>query len=172
MHRLLQSLPGVAADARNDAAMRYLTQAAPEMTPLEQAALVTEALRVMSDPQCLSLFASGSRAEAELAARLASAGGKAIEISARLDRVLVSDDTVTFADFKSDSAIPNRLDEIPAHYVTQLAAYRAALAHAFPGKKLRALLIYTAGPRVFEVPEESLESAWLRLGAQGSAAFA
>jgi ATP-dependent helicase/nuclease subunit A len=78
---------------------------------------------------------------------------------------------VTFADFKSDAAVPTDLAEIPAHYLEQLAGYRAALATAFPGKKLRAVLIYTAGPRVFEIPEESLESAWRQLAAQGSTAI-
>jgi ATP-dependent helicase/nuclease subunit A len=47
-----------------------------------------------------------------------------------------------------------------------------ALAQAFPGHSLRALLIFTAGPRVFEIPAESLDSAWQRRKTQSSAAFA
>jgi ATP-dependent helicase/nuclease subunit A len=172
VHRLLQSLPEISENERNRAGMRYLAQAAPELTPLEHAALVTEVLRVIANPECTALFGPGSRAEAELAAQLPGANGNKIDVSARLDRILISDDAVSFADFKSDAAIPDHLTEIPPHYIAQLAGYRAALGAAFPGRKQRALLIFTAGPRCFEIPEESLESAWRRLAAQGSAAFA
>jgi ATP-dependent helicase/nuclease subunit A len=167
LHRLLQSLPELPASEREVAALRYLKQAAPDLPKASQAALAAEALRVIADPACGKLFGSGSRAEPELIALIED-----VEISARLDRILVEGDEVIFADFKSDAAVPASEAAIPSHYVTQLAAYRAALLKTYPGKRIRALLVFTAAPRIFEIPEESLESAWRGRKTQGSPAFA
>ena len=167
LHRLLQSLPELPASEREAAAIRYLKQAAPELVEASQAALAAEALRVIAEPACSKLFGPGSRAEPELIALIED-----VEISARLDRIVIEGDEVTFADFKSDAVVPASAAAIPSHYVTQLAAYRAALLKTYPGKRIRALLIFTAGPRVFEILEESLESAWRERKTQGNPAFA
>lgn len=167
LHRLLQSLPELSASEREAAALRYLKQAAPDLPETSQAALAAEALRVIADPACAKLFAPESRAEPELIALIED-----VEISARLDRIAVEGDEVTFADFKSDAAIPASAAAIPSRYLTQLAVYRAALLKTYPGKRIRGLLIFTAGPRVFEIPEESLESAWRERKTQGNPAFA
>jgi ATP-dependent helicase/nuclease subunit A len=171
LHRLLQSLPELASDEREAAARRYLAQAAPSLSGDLRAQLAREALGVIAHPDCAEIFGPDSRAEPELIAHIGE-GLDAIEIPARLDRLVVTKDSVIFADFKSDAAVPASLAKIPKHYVTQLASYRTALAQAFPGRHMRALLIFTAGPRVFEIPEESLESAWQRLKSQTRPAFA
>jgi ATP-dependent helicase/nuclease subunit A len=167
LHRLLQSLPDLSPEAREDAALRYLAQAAPGLGDSAKLKLAREALAVIAHPKCAEIFGFGSRAEPELIAHIRN-GARAIEIPARLDRLLVSNHSVVFADFKSDVFVPASLAEIPKHYLAQLAAYRAALGATFPGRNQKALLIFTAGPRVFEIPEESLESAWQRIKTQGS----
>jgi ATP-dependent helicase/nuclease subunit A len=171
LHRLLQSLPELAAADREAAALRYLAQSAPDLSEDARIKLGREALNVIAHPDCAEIFGPDSRAEPELIAHIRD-GDREIEIPARLDRLIVTKDSVIFADFKSDARVPTSLAEIPEQYLRQLAAYRAALAAAFPGRKLRALLIFTATPRVFEVPVESLESAWQTLKMQSSVAFA
>jgi ATP-dependent helicase/nuclease subunit A len=170
LHRLLQSLPEVATAERESAAGRYLSQAAPSLDEQAKKMLTREALQVIGDPALAEIFGPESQAEPELIARIPD-GARKIEIPARLDRLVVSGNLVTFADFKSDSVVPASLAEIPEHYISQLAAYREALALTFPGRELRAILIFTATPRVFEIPTESLESAWQRLKTQVSFAF-
>jgi ATP-dependent helicase/nuclease subunit A len=171
LHRLLQSLPDVSQGERHAAALRYLSQAAPDFPEDMREALAAEALGVINHEDCAALFAPGSRAEPELIAHLGE-GAEAVEIAARIDRLHISAETILFGDFKSDARVPVSPREIPAPYLEQLAAYRAALLQAFPGRAARALLIYTARPRVFEIPAESLESAWQRLKTQTSPAFA
>jgi ATP-dependent helicase/nuclease subunit A len=170
LHRLLQSLPDVSQGERHAAALRYLSQAAPDFPEDMRESLAAEALGVIDHEDCAALFAPGSRAEPELIAHLGE-GADAVEIAARIDRLHVSAETIVFGDFKSDTRVPETPGQIPAPYLAQLAAYRAALLQAFPGRAARALLIYTAGPRVFEIPAESLESAWQRLKTQTSPAF-
>jgi ATP-dependent helicase/nuclease subunit A len=171
LHRLLQSLPGLAPEERQAAALRYLALAAPALSAAAKEKLAQEALGVIAHPDCAEIFGPGSRAEPELIARVRD-GEREIEIPARLDRLVVGADSILFADFKSDAAVPASPDEIPKHHLEQLAAYRVALAQAFPGRRQRAFLIFTAAPRVFEIPAESLESAWLRLKTQWSPASA
>jgi ATP-dependent helicase/nuclease subunit A len=43
--------------------------------------------------------------------------------------------------------------------VAQLALYRAAAAQLWPGKPVRAILVWTAGPRAVEMPAETLDDA-------------
>lgn len=170
LHRLLQSLPDVPEEERVAASLRYLAQTASDLAPATQEQLAQEACRVIAHPDCAVLFGPGSRAEPELIAQFeADAGG--IEIAARVDRLAVTDGTVTIGDFKSDARAPETLADIPAAYIEQLATYRAALLAAFPGRALRALLVYTAGPRVLEIPAESLDSAWSRVKTQTSPAI-
>lgn len=170
LHRLLQSLPDMPAGEHNAAARRYLAQAAADLPAPAQEALAEEACRVIAHPECAALFAPGSRAEPELIARLATDAGT-IEIAARADRLAFADGAVTIGDFKSDARAPGTLADVPVAYIEQLAAYRAALLAAFPGRAVRALLVYTAGPRVLEIPAESLDSAWHRVKTQTSPAI-
>jgi len=170
LHRLLQSLPDIAASERNAAALRYLAQAAHDLPQVTQEALAAEATRVIALPDCAVLFGEGSLAEPELIARV-DAGERTIEIAARTDRLAVREDAVVIGDFKTDARVPTTLGEVSPAYVEQLAAYRAALREAFPGRPVRALLVYTAGPRVLEIPAESLDSAWSRVKTQTSRAI-
>jgi ATP-dependent helicase/nuclease subunit A len=170
LHRLLQSLPEVPPEQREASAHRYLAQAAPRLTDALRSDLAREAINVIEHPDCAALFAPGSRAEPELVAQIAD-GSRIIEIPARLDRLIVTDDKIVFADFKSDAFVPQSATGVPERYIAQLAAYRAALALAFPGRTLRALLVFTAAPRVIEISQEALESAWQRLKTQASPAF-
>jgi ATP-dependent helicase/nuclease subunit A len=41
-----------------------------------------------------------------------------------------------------------------------MAAYRAVLRAAFPGKRVEAALVYTAGPKLLLLPDEILDAHW------------
>jgi ATP-dependent helicase/nuclease subunit A len=43
--------------------------------------------------------------------------------------------------------------------VTQLALYRRLLQDIYPGRIVRAFLVWTSGPAIHEVPEADLDSA-------------
>lgn len=59
-------------------------------------------------------------------------------------------------DFKSDAAPPASAAETPAGYLAQLAAYRAALAGIYPGRKITAHILWTAAPRLDQIDEALL----------------
>ena len=47
---------------------------------------------------------------------------------------------------------------MPPAYVAQLALYRAVLARLYPGKAMRAALIFTAVPVLIEIPAASSDA--------------
>jgi ATP-dependent helicase/nuclease subunit A len=166
VHRLMQSLPDIAAERRNDAAARYLANAAADFAPAERAEMAQQVLAILDDKNFAEIFAPGSRAEVPIVGRVPRAGDDPIAVAGQVDRLAVSGDTVLIADYKTDRVVPNRLDEVPP-YVTQLALYRAVLAAVFSGKTVRAALLFTDGPKLMEVPAAAMDAALAKLS-QGS----
>jgi len=158
VHRLMQALPDIAAERREDAAERYLANAAADFAPAERAAMAKQVLAILDDKDFAEIFAPGSRAEVPIVGRIARAGRGPIPVAGQVNRLAVTGDTVLIADYKTDRIVPDRLDETHP-YVTQLALYRAVLARVFPGKTVRAALLFTDGPKLMEMPAETMDKA-------------
>ena len=156
-HRLLQALPDLPASARGVAAARYLASHGAALDAERQASLVREVLGVLDDPTLHPLFGAGSRAEVGIAGRAVLADGRPIDIAGQIDRIGVTGDAVFIADFKTGR--PHAADDLPQSYVAQLALYRAAVGPLYPGKRVRAFLVWTAGPTVVELPPARLDAA-------------
>ena len=74
VHRLLQSLPDIAAERRREAALRYLARNADDWTEAERETLAAKMLALIADPRFAPVFAPGSRAEVSIAGRLERPG--------------------------------------------------------------------------------------------------
>jgi len=166
VHRLMQSLPDIAHLRREEAAARYLANAAADFAPAERAALTQHVLAILDDKNFAEIFAPGSRAEVPIVGRVRHDGSDPIAVAGQVDRLAVTGDMVLIADYKTDRIVPDRLDAVPP-YVTQLALYRAVLAAVFPGKTVRAALLFTDGPKLMEVPAAAMDAALAKLS-QGS----
>jgi ATP-dependent helicase/nuclease subunit A len=165
VHRLMQSLPDIAAERRKTAAERYLASAAANFSAEEQAAIVQKILAILDDKNFAEIFTAGSRAELPIVGRFARDGAPPIYVSGQVDRLAVSGDAVLIADYKTDRAVPRSLGEVKP-YVTQLALYRAVLARLYPGKSVRAALLFTEGPLLMEVPAAAMDEAFTALMAK------
>jgi ATP-dependent helicase/nuclease subunit A len=158
VHRLMQALPDIPAERRQDAAERYLANAAVEFAADERAEMVRQVLAILDDKNFAEIFAPGSRAEVPIVGLIRRSGADPIPVPGLVDRLAVAGDTVLIVDYKTDRLMPNRLDEVE-RYVTQLALYRAVLARVFPGKTVRAALLFTIGPKLMEVPGAVMDKA-------------
>lgn len=156
LHRLLQVLPTIDAAEREAAAERYLARSVPRWSEAERRALADAVVNVLEHPDLQALFGEGSRAEVSVMGTL-RLGGREFAVSGRIDRLAVSADTVTIADFKTNRQVPASLDEIAPVYRTQLAIYRELLKPLYPGKQFRSVLIFTEGPAARLVPEAMLD---------------
>lgn len=150
IHALLERLPSVAAERRADAAERWLAGAGGVEDAAIRAELVSAALGVLSDSRFAELFGPDALAEAPVAAVVAGSH----VVSGTADRLLVSADRVLVVDFKTGRRAPGSLDEVPPYHIRQMAAYVAALEVVFPGRRVEAGLLYTAGPVLFALPTD------------------
>ena len=126
VHALLQHLPDIAPQARRSAALRFI--GAQEELAEQAEAVCNAVLAILDDPALAGLFGPGSRAEIPLAGIIGD-----VEIGGLVDRLAVTEDCVTLADFKTDRAPPAQVAEIPVGYLRQLAAYRAYSGGNLPG---------------------------------------
>jgi ATP-dependent helicase/nuclease subunit A len=117
--------------------------------------IAVEVLALLDDPRFAPLFAPDSRAEVPIVGRLP--GGA--EVSGQVDRLAITGEAVLIADYKTSRPAPQRLENVPQAYVRQLALYRAVLGLLYPGRAVRAALVWTEGPALMEVPAALLDAA-------------
>ena len=160
LHRLMQALPDIPAAGRKAAIEGYLARAGADLPADQKAELARQALTILNDLVFAEAFAPGSRAEVPIVGRIARGNSAPpVEVAGQVDRLVVTAEGVLIVDYKTDQAVPTRLDDVPKPYVTQLALYRAVLASIYPGKTIRAALIFTGGPSLVELPAATMAAA-------------
>jgi ATP-dependent helicase/nuclease subunit A len=155
MHMLLQYLPQLSPQVRRKAAQAFLDARANHLKTLHRP-LIKEAMRVLEHKGLEDLFGPQARAEVAVVGRITLPNGAVRTVSGQVDRLVESESEVIVADFKTGS-LP--AGAVPATYLTQMARYRAALAPIWPEKRLRMVLIFTAGPTVVELSDRDLAGA-------------
>jgi ATP-dependent helicase/nuclease subunit A len=162
MHRLLQSLPGVAPEHRTEATERYLMGQGDAFTAAERADLARKALALIARPDFSALFAPQSRAEVPIVGYVAQ-GGQRRAVTGVVDRLVVTEDAILIADYKTNRDPPRSPAEVPEGYIAQLALYRAVLARLYPGRPVRAALVWTEVPDLMEISSAALDRAMAAL---------
>jgi len=157
VHRLLERLPGRPPAERAAAAERWLAVRAADLAPEDRAAIATEVRTVLESDAFAAIFGAGARAEVPIVGRLVDRRGEPIEVSGRIDRLVVRDDEVWVVDFKSDRHPAGAA--LPVGYVAQMALYRRLLAPMFPDRRLRAFLLWTTVPALAEIATADLDAA-------------
>lgn len=149
MHALFERLPPLSPDARVPAARRWLGARGVA----DSDAVIAPVMAVLEDPAYAALFGADALAEAPIAATLPS--GRVI--SGTIDRLLVGDGVVRAIDYKTGRSVPDDVAGVPDYHLRQMAAYHAALEVIFPGARIEVALLYTAGPRLIDLPGALLD---------------
>ncbi|SFN77082.1 double-strand break repair helicase AddA [Sphingomonas sp. OK281] len=152
IHALFERLPAVAATDRAKAADRWLAKAGGVDDPAARSEIVQSVVAVLDDPRFAELFSADTLAEAPIAATLANG----MVVSGTVDRLLIEPDRVRVVDFKTGRRAPRSVDDVPEYHLKQMAAYAEALSVIFPGRSVEAALLYTAGPRLIVLNDETL----------------
>jgi ATP-dependent helicase/nuclease subunit A len=159
VHRLMQSLPDIAPAARKSALEHYLGNAARGLSPDERAEITRHVLAILENDKFADVFAAGSRPEVPIVGRISRPDCEPILVAGQVDRLIAAEKAVLVVDYKTDSLVPGRLDDVPPAYIAQLALYRAVLMRIYPGKSVRAAIIFTAGPLMLDIPASTLDAA-------------
>jgi ATP-dependent helicase/nuclease subunit A len=170
-HRLLQSLPDIPPARRGEAAKRFLASAM-DFSAAEQDDILRQVVAVLNAADFAPLFVPGSRAEVPIVGRLERAKDGPVFVSGQIDRLVVTDDMVLIADYKTDGVVPKQPQDAPEAYIAQLALYRAVLAKLYPDKRVRAALIFTAGPSLLALSGTMMDDSLARIMAQPAHAAA
>jgi ATP-dependent helicase/nuclease subunit A len=158
VHRLLQSLPDIAAGRRRDAALSYLARNADGWSDADREALADGVLALVGDVRFAAVFGAGSRAEVAIVGRLERPARPPALVSGQIDRLVVSESEVLIVDFKTNHAPPGCPAEAPRGYVRQLALYRAVLGKLYPQIPVRAALLWTETPELMEISAPALDA--------------
>jgi ATP-dependent helicase/nuclease subunit A len=150
VHTLLQHLPALPQAAWRPAALHHLGRS--DSFVADPSALADEVMAVLEHPDLAPLFGPDGRAEVPLTGLVGGA-----VIGGLVDRLAVLADRVLVADYKTNRTPPARVDDVPRLYLRQMAAYRAVIRGALPGRVVRCALVWTTGARVMPLPDELLD---------------
>ena len=162
VHGLLELLPALAPPQRRAAAERFLARPALDLDAAARQAIADETLALFDDPALGGLFGPDSLAEVPVTGVLDGAA-----LSGQIDRLVVRENEVLVVDYKTARPVPATAADAPFAYVTQMAFYRAVLTAIFPGKAIRCALLYTAAPKLVELPAAALDAALAAAHARG-----
>lgn len=162
VHALLQHLPEVAAENQERAARSFIAARGRDLAGALQDEILAEVLAIVRDRRFAPLFGPGSLAEVPVIAKIGD-GEHGFELEGQIDRLAILEEELLILDYKTNRPPPKAVEDVAQAYIDQLAAYRIALKRMFPGKTLRAALLWTDGPNLMEIPSTSLDLAEARL---------
>lgn len=151
VHRLLQYLPDSPPAERAARAEAYLARQF-DLDGETRLALAREALAVLDAPELAHAFGPDSRAEVALIGRLNGA-----LVVGQVDRMAVSGGVATILDYKSNRPPPARAEDAGPAYLRQMALYRDLVRRIHPDHAVRAVFVWTDGPRVMALPDALLD---------------
>lgn len=165
IHALLERLPDVAQDRRDEVAALWLDRQAADLDEATRADIAQAALRVVNDPRWADVFAPGALAEVPIAALIDTAKGPQA-VAGVIDRLVIEPDRIRLIDYKTARRPPAGLADVPVASLRQMAAYVAALEASFPGRRVEAALLYTEAATLISIPPDLIAHHKISLGAR------
>ena len=165
IHRLLQFLPELPPQSWESKAEAWLASPAHRLKTEQQNEILHETLKVMQHTDFAPLFGTGSRAEVPVTGLVlhdTETGPTPLAISGRIDRLLITSQTVFIVDYKTMRPPPEKVEAVSFAYRRQLAAYRALLHSIYPNRSIFCALLWTDGPRMMRIPDTLLAAEGLK----------
>ncbi|MCQ8279762.1 double-strand break repair helicase AddA [Acetobacteraceae bacterium KSS8] len=152
LHALLQHLPDLPEERREEAALRFLRAGSDGLSEKDARDAADRLRDVLLHPGLEPLFATEALAEQPVSGLV-----DGVVVSGRIDRLRVLPDRVLLCDFKTNRRMPSAPERAPLPYLRQMAAYRALLAQLYPDRPVRCALVWTEEASVMVLPDALLE---------------
>ncbi|WP_420857842.1 double-strand break repair helicase AddA [Marivivens marinus] len=163
IHRLLEHLPGIAADKRETVGKAIIAGEPDAVLVPDAGGLVALAIGLLDHPDLSPLFDRPALSEVEIAASLTELGGR--QIRGAIDLLIVEDDRVRVIDFKSNRVVPDRPEDVPEGLMRQMGAYTAALHQIYPDKVIEPAILWVSAQKLMTLEESAVTAALLRVDA-------
>ncbi|MFM7332790.1 MAG: double-strand break repair helicase AddA [Tabrizicola sp.] len=150
LHLLLERLPGL------DPA-QWSAHAETLVAEAHRADVLAEATRVLNHPDLTTLFSTDSLTEVAV-----TAPWQGRTLTGSIDRLIVTPDRILIIDYKSNTVVPDRPEQIPEGILRQLGAYAHMLAAIYPDRRVETAVLWTKAPRVMPVDPDIVRAALAR----------
>ena len=157
VHRLLQNLPNIPFKDRKALGKNFLRRPSLNLALEDRKEILRETLAVINHPKHAALFGPGSLAEVPITGVLGLNESSTV-ISGQIDRLLISDNTVTIIDYKTNRPPPENENGVSKVYLRQMAAYRDLLKAVYPNHSIQTLLLWTVGPKIMHLSNQILDN--------------
>ena len=159
IHTLLEYLPSVPAEQRQEMSKR-LVQSHPDGHLFDEPT-AGKILDLIADTNLDWVFANDALAEVPITAELPELDNR--KILGLIDRLIVTDTSVTAIDFKSNATVPQSPNEVPEGLRRQMGAYAAALKQIYPTHSITTGLLWTETGEVMMLPDDLVSKALSRV---------
>ncbi|MGE3712399.1 MAG: PD-(D/E)XK nuclease family protein [Hyphomicrobiaceae bacterium] len=158
-HALLEHLPSLDPKGWEAAARGFVEARGQALPPGARTSIVAETLAVLRTPRFATVFGPEAQSEVPVVAVIEPPSGKGPELrlNGQIDRLVVGSREILIVDYKTNRPPPSTAEGVAVAYLTQLAAYRLALARIYPAHGIRAAILWTDGARLMEIPSELLD---------------
>ena len=159
-HALLQHLPTLEAARWARAAEAFVAARGSALSNKARKSICSETLAILTDPRFAALFGPMSQAEVPIVAEIPRPPGHAgppLRLTGQIDRLAVTERCVLIVDYKTNRQAPQAVADVAEVYLYQLAAYRLALSLIFKDKIIKAVLLWTDGAKILEIPQDVLD---------------
>ncbi|MBH69153.1 MAG: double-strand break repair helicase AddA [Rhodospirillaceae bacterium] len=158
IHYLLQMLPKIPFEDREQAAKCYLSRKVHGLTIDAQKDYLAAAVNLVNEPSFRGIFSQRAMVEVPICGEV-ELNGKTSVVSGRIDRLVVSDTEVILVDFKTNKVPPTDVEHLSQGHRKQMAIYNALVKNIYPDLPIRCLVVWTSGPKIMELPDSLLETS-------------
>lgn len=133
IHKLLEILPTLPKDQW----VTYASQQAQchDLSPFQD--LFESVTSLLDNPDFADVFGPNSYAEVSVSGEV---NGQ--KFNGQIDRLIMTDTTLTIIDFKSNQAVPQSKSDVPESYIAQLGIYKDLLQQIYPHHTIECALIW------------------------------
>ncbi|ARO15712.1 ATP-dependent helicase/nuclease subunit A [Ketogulonicigenium robustum] len=154
VHLLLEHLPQIAPAMRHARGAQLVGLVEDYALAGPPEALVRDAIAILDNPANAALFQPDGLPEVALTADIAGRRFHGI-----IDRLIVTGDTITAIDFKTNRVAPTAASATPEGVLRQMGAYYAMLRTIYPERVIRVMILWTATGELMDVPPDVAQAA-------------
>ena len=158
IHRLLEHLPQTPPALRETLA-NAIVAGSVEGVP-DPAALMADVLVMIDAAHLAPVFAANALAEVEVTATIPAFPNH--RFHGAIDRLLISDTTITAIDFKTNRKVPETAVQVPDGILRQMGAYDAMLRQIYPDRQVNIAILWTATAHLMPLSHDMLMDALSR----------